>query len=55
MYVNDDPPQFFPDRTYVEYLKRLPPKRGLLLNLLFSRDTVANPRVLEPTADPTGM
>jgi hypothetical protein len=31
-------PQFFPSKTYVRYLRELPQRRGLLLNLLFSND-----------------
>lgn len=31
--------QFFPAKTYVDYLTNLPPRRGLLLNLLFCNHT----------------
>jgi len=31
--------QFFPAKTFVQYLANLPTRRGLLLNLLFSNDT----------------
>lgn len=38
MYLRADTPRFFPDKMYVNYLKNLPSRRGLLLNLLFSND-----------------
>jgi FkbM family methyltransferase len=38
MYLPGTPPTFFPSRTYMRYLSELPTRRGLLLNLLFSRD-----------------
>jgi FkbM family methyltransferase len=38
MYLKTDTPRFFPDKTYVDYLRNLPLQRGVLLNLLFSND-----------------
>jgi FkbM family methyltransferase len=38
MHLAGDIPRFFPARTYMQYLSTLPPRRGLLLNLLFSND-----------------
>jgi FkbM family methyltransferase len=38
MYLPGQEVRFFPDRTYVAYLKGLPDRRGLLLNLLFSNE-----------------
>jgi FkbM family methyltransferase len=38
MYLQADTPRFFPDKTYVDYLRDLPVRRGLLLNLLFSNN-----------------
>jgi FkbM family methyltransferase len=41
MYLQADTLRFFPARTYVEYLRNLPDRRGLLLNLLFCNDATA--------------
>ncbi len=41
MYLQGETPQFFPARTYADYLSNLPPRRGLLLNLLFCNDATA--------------
>jgi FkbM family methyltransferase len=38
MYLQQRPLKFFPAKTYVKYLRELPPRRGMLLNLLFSND-----------------
>lgn len=40
--------RFFPSGTYASYLRRLPARRDLLLNLLFSKDRVPNPALLAP-------
>jgi FkbM family methyltransferase len=41
MYLASDDMKFFPDRSYISFLRALPPQRGLLLNLLFSDDAAA--------------
>jgi FkbM family methyltransferase len=41
MYLASDQMKFFPDRSYISFLRTLPSQRGLLLNLLFSDDTSA--------------
>jgi FkbM family methyltransferase len=46
MYLQGEEVKFFPSRTYVKYLTELLPRRGLLLNLLFSNDTQPDPRLL---------
>jgi FkbM family methyltransferase len=46
MYLQGREAKFFPSRTYVPYLKELPPRRGLLLNLLFSNDPRPQPPLL---------
>jgi FkbM family methyltransferase len=38
MYVPGDPVRFFPDKTFVRFLRELPRSRGLLMNLLFTND-----------------
>lgn len=38
MYLPGEPARFFPSRSYVKYLRELPQRRGLLLNLLFAND-----------------
>jgi len=40
--------RFFPAKTYVQYLRDLPERRGLLMNLLFSNDTEPNSRLTPP-------
>jgi FkbM family methyltransferase len=45
MYLQGNPPRFFPSRTYVKYLQELPDRRGLLLNLLFSNDSEPQPEL----------
>jgi FkbM family methyltransferase len=46
MYLQGDTLKFFPARTYSDYLKNLPQRRGLLLNLLFCNDTAPQLSVL---------
>jgi hypothetical protein len=46
MYLQGEKVEFFPSRTYVKYLKELPLRRGLLLNLLFSNDTQPTPQLV---------
>jgi FkbM family methyltransferase len=46
MYLQGSAAKFFPSRTYIEYLKEVPPRRGLLLNLLFSNDAKPPPQLL---------
>jgi len=45
MYVQGSGGRFFPAKTYVQYLRDLPPRRGLLMNLLFSNDPQPNGRL----------
>ena len=45
MYVHGSNGQFFPARTYVQYLRELPQRRALLMNLLFSNDLQQNPKL----------
>jgi FkbM family methyltransferase len=49
MYLPGRPARFFAERSYLSYLRQLPPRRGLLLNLLFCRDTQPDSRLLEVT------
>lgn len=49
MYLPGKPATFFPSRTYVHYLRELPSRRGLLLNLLFSQDARPNELLLTLT------
>jgi FkbM family methyltransferase len=44
MYVQSSG-QFFPAKTYVQYLRALPERRGLLMNLLFSNDLQPDARL----------
>jgi FkbM family methyltransferase len=44
MYVQSSG-QFFPAKTYTQYLRDLPERRGLLMNLLFSNDPRPNARL----------
>jgi FkbM family methyltransferase len=46
MYLQGSDVKFFASRTYVQYLKEVPPRRGLLLNLLFSNDARPQPQLL---------
>jgi FkbM family methyltransferase len=46
LYLQGSEAKFFPSRTYVQYLKEVPPRRGLLLNLLFSNDARPRPQLL---------
>lgn len=39
--------RFFPAKTYVQHLLNIPERRGLLLNLLFTKDRAPIPRLLE--------
>jgi len=41
MYLPGDSTRFFPDKSYVPFLRDLPPRKGLLMNLLFSNDPSA--------------
>jgi FkbM family methyltransferase len=47
MYLPGDRVEFFPQKSYVSYLKGLPERRGLLLNLMFSNDSVARPELMQ--------
>ncbi len=47
MYLPGDEVRFFSQKTYVQYLTELPSRRGLLLNLLFSNDSVALPELMD--------
>jgi FkbM family methyltransferase len=47
MYLPGGPPKFFPHKTYVSYLKGLPLRRGLLLNLLFSNESIPHPPLMD--------
>ena len=47
MYLPGHPVKFFPDKSFVAYLRELPPRRALLLNLLFARDARPRPELLE--------
>jgi len=49
MYLPGDPVRFFPDKSFVAYLRGLPPRRALLLNLLFSNDASPRPELLRKT------
>lgn len=46
MYLQGNPTKFFPSKTYVNYLRELPMRRGLLLNLLFSNEASAELKLL---------
>lgn len=48
MYLPGSKPRFFPALSYVPYLRGLPPRRGLLMNLLFSCDDQSDSRLLAP-------
>ena len=50
MYLPGDHVEFFPNKSYVSYLKGLPERRGLLLNLLFCNDSVARPELMQSRA-----
>lgn len=45
MYIPGNPSRFFADRSYVAYLRDVPPRKGLLLNLLFSNEQSARPEL----------
>lgn len=47
MYLPGNQIEFFPHKSYVSYLQGLPERRGLLMNLLFSKDSVAAPELLQ--------
>jgi hypothetical protein len=47
MYLPGDRVEFFPRKSYVSYLKGLPERRGLLLNLMFCNDSVARPELMK--------
>jgi hypothetical protein len=47
MYLPGDRVEFFAQKSYVSYLEGLPERRGLLLNLMFSNDSVARPELLQ--------
>jgi len=46
MYLPGEPVRFFPDKSFVAYLRELPPRRALLLNLLFANDASPRPELL---------
>jgi FkbM family methyltransferase len=46
MYLPGNPVQFLPKKAFIEYLNHLPARRGLLLNLLFSHDTLPRAELL---------
>lgn len=46
MYVQSSGGRFFPAKTYVQYLRDLPQRRGLLMNLLFCNDAQPNPKLV---------
>jgi FkbM family methyltransferase len=41
MYIAGNPTRFFSDRSYISFLRDMPPRKGLLLNLLFSNEQSA--------------
>jgi len=47
MYLPGDPVRFFPNKSFVAYLRELPPRRALLLNLLFANDVSPRPELVE--------
>lgn len=46
MYLPGDPVRFFPNKSFVAYLRELPPRRALLLNLLFANDASPRPELM---------
>lgn len=46
MYLPGEPVRFFPDKSFVAYLRELPPRRALLLNLLFTNEASPRPELL---------
>jgi FkbM family methyltransferase len=46
MYLPGEPVRFFPDKSFVAYLRELPQRRALLLNLLFANDASPRPELL---------
>jgi FkbM family methyltransferase len=46
MYLPGQRVRFFPDKSFVAYLRELPPRRALLLNLLFANDASPRPELL---------
>lgn len=46
MYLPGTEVRFFAGKTYVQYLQSLPSRRGLLLNLLFTKDSAPAPEML---------
>ena len=46
MYLLDHAARYFGQRGYVDYLRGLPARRGLLLNLLFCRDEHPDSRLV---------
>ena len=50
MYLLDHAARYFGQRGYVDYLRRLPERRGLLLNLLFCRDEHPDSRLVGMTS-----
>lgn len=46
MYLPGEPVRFFPDKSFVKYLKELPQRRSLLLNLLFTNDASSRQELL---------
>jgi FkbM family methyltransferase len=47
MYLPGAEVRFFPGKTYVQHLKSLPDRGGLLLNLLFTNDNAPTPQLLD--------
>jgi len=45
MYVRGPTTSFFPNRSYVEFLRNIPPRKGLLMNLLFSNEQSAHAKL----------
>ncbi len=41
MYIRGRTTRFLPNKSYVEFLRNLPPRKGLLMNLLFSNEQSA--------------
>jgi FkbM family methyltransferase len=48
MYVPGKEVRFFAGKTFTDYLSNLPPRRGLLLNLMFSNEPTPAPGLLVP-------
>ena len=46
LYVPGPEVRFFPDKSFVPFLRELPESRGLLMNLLFTRDAQPRPELV---------